>query len=93
MRRWLFLSNYHWLALLTAAAVSATLVAWISFGLINVAMANIDFLQRYGLMAIREGGLLQAVELGLRGLVALLFYLLFKAIEAELIYRWRNKDH
>ncbi|MBA3908974.1 MAG: hypothetical protein C0524_03610 [Rhodobacter sp.] len=93
MRRWLLLSSYHWLVLLTALALSAALVAWISFGLINVAMANFEFLKRYGLMAVREGGLRQAVEIGARASLALLFYLLFKAIETELIQRWRGKGH
>lgn len=92
MRRWFVLSSYHWLVLLVVLALSAALVAWISFGLINVAMANFDFLKRHGLMAVREGGLWQAVQIGTRASVALLFYLLFKAVETELIQRWRSKQ-
>jgi hypothetical protein len=90
MRRWLLLSEYHWAALLVLLGLSATLVAWISFGLINVAMANYSFLTRHGLMALREGGLVQMLEIGMKAAVALAGYLVFKAVETELIHRWRD---
>lgn len=89
MPRWLRLSEYHWLALVAGLAVSASVLAWLSFGLINLAMANVDFLTRHGLMALYEGGLLQLLGIGLRSGIALAAYVLFKAIETELIYRWR----
>jgi hypothetical protein len=90
MRRWLLLSEYHWAVLLALLGLCAALVAWISFGLINAAMSNFDFLTHYGLMALREGGLLQAVEIVAKACIVLVVYLLFKAIETELIHRWRN---
>ncbi len=91
MKRWLSLTSYHWLVLFFAMGACAILLAWISFGLINVAMANYNFLSRYGLMAIAEGGLVQAIEIAVKSFFALLFYFCFKAIEVELIYRWRNR--
>lgn len=90
MRKWVLLSEYHWAVLLAVLGFCAALVAWISFGLINLAMANFDFLTRHGLMAVREGGLLQLIGIGLRAGIALGAYLLFKAIETELIHRWRD---
>lgn len=90
MRRWLLLSEYHWAVLLVLIGLCATLVAWISFGLINEAMSNAAFLTRYGLLALREGGFLQLMEIGAKALVALAAYLGFKAIETELIHRWRD---
>jgi hypothetical protein len=90
MPRWLMLSEYHWAVLLALLGISAAIVAWISFGLINLAMANFDFLARHGLLALREGGLLQLLEIGAKAAVALAAYLIFKAIETELIYRWRG---
>jgi hypothetical protein len=90
MRRWLLLSSYHWAVLFLLLGVCATLVAWISFGLINLAMANYEFLSRYGLLALREGGLVQLLELGGKGLAVLGCYLIFKATETELIHRWRS---
>jgi hypothetical protein len=92
MRRWLLLSSYHWLVLFAALALTAGALAWMSFGLINLAMANVGFLQRHGLMAIREGGLWQAAEIGARALLVLVIYFAFKAIETELIHRWRGMD-
>lgn len=90
MPGWLTLSKYHWAVLLVLLGASAALVAWISFGLINLAMANFDFLTRHGLLALREGGLLQLLEIGAKAGVALAAYLTFKAIETELIHRWRE---
>lgn len=90
MRRWVMLSEYHWAVLLALLGFFAALVAWISFGLINQAMANFDFVTDYGLLALREGGLLQLLGIGTRACVVLGAYLMFKAIETELIHRWRN---
>jgi hypothetical protein len=90
MRRWLLLSSYHWLFLFVLLGVCATLGAWISFGLINLAMANYDFVSRHGLLALREGGILQMLEIGGKGLAVLVAYLVFKATETELIHRWRD---
>jgi hypothetical protein len=90
MRRWLLLSEYHWAVLLALFAACATLVAWISVGLVTLAMANFDFLTQHGLLAIREGGLLQLLGIGARALAVLVAYLIFKAIETELIHRWRT---
>ncbi len=93
MNRWLMLSSYHWMVLFVALALSAGSLAWMSFGLIDMAMANTGFLRRHGLTAIREGGLWQAVEIGVRAIIVLLTYFLFKAVETELIHRWRGKGN
>jgi hypothetical protein len=90
MRRWLRLSEYHWLVLFALLGTCATLVAWVSFGLINLAMANYEFVSRHGLLALREGGILQMLEIGGKGLAVLSCYLVFKACETELIHRWRG---
>jgi hypothetical protein len=90
MRRWLLLSEYHWAVLLVLLGVCATVVAWVSIDLVRLAMANFDFLTRFGVLAIREGGLLQLLGIGARAFLVLVVYLGFKAIETELIYRWRG---
>jgi hypothetical protein len=92
MRRWFMLSEYHWATLLLILGLSATLVAWVSFGLINIAMANYGFLSRHGLMGLREGGLLQVIEILAKAALVLGAYLVFKATETELIHRWRKAD-
>jgi hypothetical protein len=90
MARWLRLDRYHWLFLFFAMGALAVALAWMSFGLINVAMANAAFLGRHGLMAVKEGGLVQLIEIGLRAFVVLVTYFGFKGIETELIHRWRG---
>jgi hypothetical protein len=90
MRRWLSLSEYHWLVLLLLLGVCATVVAWVSIDLFRLAMANFEFLSRFGTEALREGGLVQLLGIGARAVVVLVVYLGFKGIEAELIHRWRG---
>lgn len=89
MSRWLSLSSYHWLVLFAVMGLSGALLTWISFGLFYLAMANFAYLTKFGLMAAVEGGLMQALEIGLKAVLALVLYLVFKAIEHELVYRWR----
>lgn len=88
MRNWFILGRYHWFVLFVLLSVCAVIVAWMSFGLINTAMANVDFLRLHGLLAVREGGLVQLLEIGVQSFLALVSYLGFKSIETELIYRW-----
>lgn len=90
MRRWMSPARYHWLVLLMVLALCALVLAWVSFGLLNMAMANAAFLRAYGLMAVMEGGLVQLVQIAAQALVAMLAYLGFKGIETELIHRWRG---
>jgi hypothetical protein len=91
MARWIRLSTKHWAVLFVVMAIGAAGVAWESVGLVNLAMANADFLTRHGRMAILEGGLVQTLEIGARALAVMLFYFLFKGAESELIARWRQK--
>ena len=88
MARWLYLSSYHWLVLFAAMGICGAWLAWISFGLFNLAMANLAYLTSFGLMAAVDGGLLQAAGIGLKALLALVLYLGFKGIEHELVCRW-----
>lgn len=90
MRDLFRLSRYHWLFLFIVMALCAFVTAFLSFQLINVAMANLDFLLEHGLMGIADGGLLQFLSILAKGLLIVLFYFGFKGIEAELLQRWRN---
>jgi hypothetical protein len=90
MRRLFDLSRYHAVLLFLMLAVCAIGFAWNTFGLITLAMANASFLVEHRVMAIVEGGLVQTAVLAARGLAALVFYLGFKGIEAELVARWRG---
>ncbi|MBL8589769.1 MAG: hypothetical protein JNK46_14655 [Methylobacteriaceae bacterium] len=78
-----------WLVFLVMAAAAAAL-AWTSFDLLRLAMANRDLVAEHGLAALADGGLAQALEIALRGLIALICYLVFKTAEVELVARWRR---
>jgi hypothetical protein len=92
MRRLLNPTRWPWAMVFVVMALCAVVVAWISVRLLNLAMANAEFLFTYRLAALQDGGLLQAAELVLRGLLALVAYLGFKTCEVELVARWRGKD-
>jgi hypothetical protein len=90
MQRWLKLSTYNAFVLFLAMGVSAALFAWNSANLIHLAMENFRFIREFRGMAIMDGGLLQLREITACGYLALIFFLVFKACEIELVYRWRN---
>ncbi|MFN0116334.1 MAG: hypothetical protein ACKVPY_16810 [Paracoccaceae bacterium] len=89
MRRLTDLSRYPALAVFLFMSACAAVTAWISFGLLSLAMENARYLEHFGLMAAIDGGLLQAALIGLKGLAAIFLYLVFKACEDELLDRWR----
>jgi hypothetical protein len=64
-------------------------LAWNTIDLAQLAMANVRFITTYGAMALAEGGLLQLVEIVIRGAISLAAYLGFKTCEVELVHRWR----
>ena len=57
----------------------------VSFDLIRLVAANADYLSSYGLMALKDGGLQQLFELWLKASVAMLFWILFKLSELNLV--------
>lgn len=72
------------------AGASAVSFAFITVNLFAQAMANLDFIQRHGLVAIQEGALLQLGQLTFWGILALINFLVFKACEVELLYRYHD---
>jgi hypothetical protein len=46
--------------------------------LLTLFIANFSFISNYGVMALREGGLLQFLQLVLYGYLGVAFYILFK---------------
>lgn len=77
--------------LLLICGLVAALLAWCSVGLLSVAMSNLDFLRRHGVMAVAEGGLIQSGWIVLQSIVVLLLYQRFRGIEVELLARWVGK--
>lgn len=89
MIRLLNISRYHWVVVLAIAGLFAAMFAFASYNLFHLSMANLSFLQRYGLMAVQEGALIQTIEVLVGGTFALLCYFGFKLCEADLIRRFR----
>lgn len=83
-------TRYPLIAVLVLLAGFAVIFAFVTFNLFGMAMANLNFLQRYGWTAVMEGGLVQLVEIIGSGLVSLLAYLGFKICENELMLRYRR---
>jgi hypothetical protein len=58
--------------------VFAGLSAVTSYNLALLFVANFGFISQYGVMALKDGGLLQLAELIFYGYLSIAFYLLFK---------------
>ena len=78
-----------WLTFL-AMGVFAGLFALTSFNLLELFMANFQFVTAYGVMALREGGIVQALELIVYGYLSLGFYVLFKGCLYGLLGRFQK---
>jgi|AP12_2_1047962.scaffolds.fasta_scaffold330797_1 H+/Cl- antiporter ClcA len=89
--RWLHPSSWHVIFIFLMLGVFAGLFAWFSFNLIHYFMANIRYITQYGALALREGGLRQALELAGTGYLAIVFYVYFKACEVELVVKLRER--
>ena len=74
-------------------AACAVLGAWFSINLISIAMANATFVSEHGWFALKEGGLMQFIGIISKSAAVFFSYLIFKAIETELISRWRKAGH
>jgi|GEM_PF-1414772 len=74
---------------LFAAGGLAVALAFATVSLFQEAMANLSFIRTHGLMAVREGALVQLSRLFLSGGLALLCYLGFKFCEVDLSIRYR----
>ena len=72
MLRWLYPHAYHSLALLVLMGVFGVVLAWLSLGLLSMAMANYGLLREHGLRAALDGGLWRLGEIAGKGTVALL---------------------
>ncbi|MGQ0564858.1 MAG: hypothetical protein ACT4OK_07275 [Gemmobacter sp.] len=91
--RWYRPTRYPTLVLIAGMAVCSVGFAWLTYGLLAVAMANADFLTMHWLLAAREGGLVQLLVIVTKVLVALFCYIGFKGIEHQVIYRWLDRSH
>ncbi|HLW90009.1 MAG TPA: hypothetical protein VKS78_01745 [Roseiarcus sp.] len=68
----------------------AGLSAYTSYNLLTLFIANFSFVSQYGYMALREGGLLQFLELVVYGYLSVGFYLLFKGCLYGILGRFQT---
>lgn len=87
--RILDLTRWPVVLVVIGAGFCAAALAFVSFNLFQVAMANAAFLARYGWLAVMEGALWQLATLVLSGTFALFCYFGFKLCENELVQRYR----
>jgi hypothetical protein len=59
-----------------------------SYNLVVLFVANLGFISQYGVMALREGGLVQLAELVVYGYLSIGFYILFKGCLYGLLGRF-----
>lgn len=85
-RLYAFLSRRWWLTFVLMG-VSFVLFGLVTLNLLHTLSANFEFLSTYGLDAVREGGLLQLIELVLSGYAAAFFHVVFKLCEKVLVER------
>ncbi len=77
----------HWLVTFTIMCLSALAFGLCSVNLFTVFHANFDFISQYGGDALREGAVMQLLELIAYGMAATVFYIIFKACEKILVER------
>lgn len=67
--------------------VSVAVLGLSSLNLLSILSANLSFIAEHGIIALREGGLKQFLELCGYGIISMLAYIIFKACERELVDR------
>ena len=92
MPKWTLPASYSTPALLFILSAVSVALAWISFNLVGMAMQNADLLTHMGLMGAIDGGLVQLAVLVAKGVAVLVFYMIFRGAEQELLRRWTGRD-
>jgi hypothetical protein len=78
------LTRHVWLAFVLMGA-SFLITGLISLNLIYLFHANIEFVIENGVMGLRDGGLLQFLELLVSGYLGMAFFVVFKACEKVVV--------
>ncbi len=81
-----FLLKRWWLTFILMG-VSFVLFGLVTLNLLHTLSANLEFLTSYGIEAVREGGLMQLIELVVSGYAAAACYVFFKLCEKVLVER------
>lgn len=94
LKRAFSVSQYHVVIVFIATGLFAIFFAYASYNLLHISMANLQFLHKFGWVAVEEGGLFQLLNILFNGCLALFFFLGFKLCEVDLIqryHRWQSR--
>ena len=94
MKRLLNITRYPSLVIFFVAGASIMIVAFASYNLLQLGMANLRFVGEHGWQAIENGALLQMLQILGYGAVSLSSFIVFKICESELVQRarrWMNR--
>jgi hypothetical protein len=83
------ISRWPSVLIFLVAGLMVVISAFASVNLFHETMANLAFIRRYGLLAIKLGALWQLGKLLVSGVLALSGFLVFKLCEVELVNRYR----
>jgi hypothetical protein len=75
---------------LVFAGILTVVFAYATLNLFQMSMANIRFLTQFGWTAVKEGGLVQLLQIIASATIAMLSYIAFKICETELVHRYHN---
>ena len=88
------LNRYPAVVVLLIAGILTVIFAYATLNLFQMSMENIRFLREFGAMAVKEGALLQLLQIIISATIAMLSYIAFKICENELVHRyqeWQNR--
>jgi hypothetical protein len=77
----------HWVVTFLLMGMAFVVFGFLSLNLVQVFVANIRFLTEHGFEAVKDGGLLQLLELIASAYGAIAFYVMFKTCEHALVER------
>jgi len=77
----------HWPLTFVVMTVAFLVFGWLSLHLVEYASANLSLIHEHGLQALQDGALQQFLELALKAMCTVFFYLIFKATESILVQR------
>lgn len=90
MKRFFDISRYPVIVVFALAGISIVIVTFTSYNLVQLGMANLRYVGKFGWLALQSGAILQLLQLLVYGAIALIFFILFKICESDLVIRYRN---
>ena len=94
MKRFFDITRFPGFAVFVLAGIAIVIVAFASYNLLHIGMANLRYIGEHGWLALQTGALIQFLQILGYGVVSLFFYLVFKVCESELVaryQRWKDK--